>query len=158
MREEIGKRKKKHTAHWLEYQSSQLEEKRSKMYSRLIRKSNAVNGLLYFPRNVETCSRWWHRCRKSTMLCYQLNGKTKVKNSLTRLMPPSCSSSKKTIVGSEILRGKGMLPWKQNQESSASGNTPSRKSSWHSVCHHQAQDYQKRQIIEGETNSRVQGT
>ena len=53
MREEIGKRKKKHTAHWLEYQSSQLGEKRSRLYSRLIRKSNAVNDLLYSLRNVE---------------------------------------------------------------------------------------------------------
>ena len=53
MREEIGKRKKKHTVRWLEYQSSQLEEKRSRLYGRLIRKSNAVNDLLYSPRNVE---------------------------------------------------------------------------------------------------------
>ena len=53
IREEIGKKKKKHTARWLEYQSSQLEEKRSRLYSRLIRKSNALNNLLYSPRNVE---------------------------------------------------------------------------------------------------------
>ena len=53
MRDEIGKRKKKYTARWLEYQSSQLEEKRSRLYGRLIRKSNAVNDLLYSPRNVE---------------------------------------------------------------------------------------------------------
>ena len=39
MRKEIGKRKKKHTARWLEYQSFQLEEKRSRLYSMLIRKS-----------------------------------------------------------------------------------------------------------------------
>ena len=39
LREEIGKRKKKHTARWLEYQSFQLEEKRSRLYSMLIRKS-----------------------------------------------------------------------------------------------------------------------
>ena len=45
MREEIGKRKK-HTAHWLEYRSSQLEEKRCKLYNRLVKKSNAVNDLL----------------------------------------------------------------------------------------------------------------
>ena len=38
MREESGRRKKKHTACWLEYQSSQLEEKRSRLYNRLIRK------------------------------------------------------------------------------------------------------------------------
>ena len=53
MRDEIGKRKKNHTARWLEYQSSQLEEKRSRNYDRLIRKSNAVNDLLYSPGNVE---------------------------------------------------------------------------------------------------------
>ena len=53
MREEIEKRKKKPTPCWLEYQSSQLEEKRNRMYSRLIRKSNAVNYLLYSPRDVE---------------------------------------------------------------------------------------------------------
>ena len=52
-REEIGKRKKNHIVHWLEYQSSQLEEKRSRLYSRLIRKSNAMIGLLYSPRNAE---------------------------------------------------------------------------------------------------------
>ena len=40
MREKIGKRKKKHTACWLEYQSSKLEQKRSRLYGRLIRKSN----------------------------------------------------------------------------------------------------------------------
>ena len=53
MREEIGERKKKHTARWLEYQSSQLEEKRTRLYGRFIRKSNAVNDLLYSPRNLE---------------------------------------------------------------------------------------------------------
>lgn len=51
VREDIGKRKNKHTARWLKYQSSQQEEKRSR--SRLIRKSNAVNDLLYSPRNFE---------------------------------------------------------------------------------------------------------
>ena len=53
MRDEIGKRKKKYTALWLEYRSSQLEEKRSRLYGRLIRKSNAVNDLLYSLKNVE---------------------------------------------------------------------------------------------------------
>ena len=51
VREDTGKRKNKHTARWLKYQSSQQEEKRSR--SRLIRKSNAVNDLLYSPRNFE---------------------------------------------------------------------------------------------------------
>ena len=53
VREEIGKSKKKHTVCWLEYQSSQVEEKRSRLNSKLIRKSNAVNDLLYPPRNFE---------------------------------------------------------------------------------------------------------
>ena len=53
MREGIEKRRKKHTLHWLEYQSFQLEKKRSRLYSRLIRKSNAVNDLWYSPRSVE---------------------------------------------------------------------------------------------------------
>ena len=51
VREDTGKRKNKHTARWLKYQSSQQEEKTSR--SRLIRKSNAVNDLLYSPRNFE---------------------------------------------------------------------------------------------------------
>ena len=38
---------------WLECQSSQLEEKRTRLYGRLIKKSNAVNDLLHSPRNVE---------------------------------------------------------------------------------------------------------
>ena len=53
IKKEIGKREKKHTACWLEHQSSQLEKKRSRLYSRLIRKINAVNGLLYCPRNIK---------------------------------------------------------------------------------------------------------
>ena len=53
MRGEIGKWTNKDTARWLEYQSFQLEEKRSRLYGRLIRISNAVNELLYSPRNVE---------------------------------------------------------------------------------------------------------
>ena len=44
--------KGKHTARWLEYQSSQLEEKRSRLYSRLIRKPN-TEYLLYSTGNVE---------------------------------------------------------------------------------------------------------
>ena len=53
IKEEIGKRKKKRSARWLEYQSSQVQEKTGRLYSRLIRKSNAVKDLLYSPMNVE---------------------------------------------------------------------------------------------------------
>ena len=30
-------------------------------------------------------------------------------------MPACCSSSKRSMVGSEMLRGKGMLPWKRSK-------------------------------------------
>ena len=50
---EPGKRKSKPTERWLAYQTSQLEERR-KLHSRLLRKSSAVNELLYSVRNVET--------------------------------------------------------------------------------------------------------
>ena len=53
IKEEIGKRKKERSARWLEYQSSQVQEKTGRLYSRLIRKSNAVKDLLYSPMNVE---------------------------------------------------------------------------------------------------------
>ena len=53
MTEEIVKRKKKHTTRWLEYQLFQLEGKKSRLYRRLIRKSNEFNDLLYSARNFE---------------------------------------------------------------------------------------------------------
>ena len=81
MREKIGKRKKKHTARLMEHQSSQLEEKRSRPYSRLIRKANSVNDVLYSPRNgelvreqmlqVDDLFNMVMEVYKSTMLCYQ---------------------------------------------------------------------------------------
>ena len=49
---EPGKRKSKPTERWLAYQTSQLEERR-KLHSRLLRKSSAVDELLYSVRNVE---------------------------------------------------------------------------------------------------------
>ena len=98
MMEEVGKRKKKHTERWLEYQSFQLEEKRSSLYGRLIRKSNAVNDLLYSPRSVEVLR---HQMLQADDLFK---------------MPAPCSSSKRSMVGSEMLRGKRMLPWKQIQK------------------------------------------
>ena len=50
---EPGKRKGKPTEHWLAYQISQLEERRRKQNSRLLRKSSALDELLYSVRNVE---------------------------------------------------------------------------------------------------------
>ena len=50
---EAGKRKIKPTECWLAYQTSQLEDRRRKLYSRLLRKSSAVDELLYSLRNVE---------------------------------------------------------------------------------------------------------
>ena len=51
---EAGKRKSKPTECWLAYQTSQLEDRRRKLHSRLLRKSSAVDELLYSLRNVET--------------------------------------------------------------------------------------------------------
>ena len=51
--EESGKRKRKPTERWLAYQTSQLEERRRKLHSRLLRKSSAMDELLYPVRNVE---------------------------------------------------------------------------------------------------------
>ena len=48
---EPGKRKSKPTECWLAYQTSQLEERRRKLLSRLLRKSSAVDKLLYSVRN-----------------------------------------------------------------------------------------------------------
>ena len=48
---ELGKRKSKTTEWWLAYQTSQLEERRRKLLSRLLRKSSAVDELLYSVRN-----------------------------------------------------------------------------------------------------------
>ena len=49
----FGKRKSKPTERWLTYQTSQLDEKRRKLNSRLPKKSSAVDGPLYLVRNVE---------------------------------------------------------------------------------------------------------
>ena len=51
--EESGKRKSKPTERWLAYQTSQLEERRRKLHSRLLRKSSAMDEPLYSVRNVE---------------------------------------------------------------------------------------------------------
>ena len=49
-----GKRRSKPFKHWLDYKTSQLEERRSKLHSRIIKKSSAVDELLYSSRNNET--------------------------------------------------------------------------------------------------------
>ena len=48
-----GKRRSKQTKRWLDYQTSQLEERRSKLHSRTIKKLSAVYELLYLSRNAE---------------------------------------------------------------------------------------------------------
>ena len=48
-----GNRISKPNKHWLVYQKSQLEERRSKLHSRIIKKSSAVDELLYSSTNVE---------------------------------------------------------------------------------------------------------
>ena len=48
-----GKRRSKPIKHWLDYQTSQLEERRSKLHSRIIKKLSAVYELLYLSRNAE---------------------------------------------------------------------------------------------------------
>ena len=49
-----GKRRSKPFKHWLDYKTSQLEERRSKLHSRIIKESSAVDELLYSSRNNET--------------------------------------------------------------------------------------------------------
>ena len=48
-----GKRRSKPIKHWLDYQTSQLEERRSKLHSRIIKKSSAIDELLQSARNIE---------------------------------------------------------------------------------------------------------
>ena len=48
------RRKDKPNPRWLQYQVDQLEEKRKMVNRRIIRKSSAVDSLLYSSRNVET--------------------------------------------------------------------------------------------------------
>ena len=49
----VEKRKHKPTPRWLQYQSGQLQERRTMLNRRIIRKSSAVDSLLYSSRNVE---------------------------------------------------------------------------------------------------------
>ena len=49
----VEKRKQKPTPRWLQYQSDQLQERRTMLNRRIIRKSSAVDSLLYSSRNVE---------------------------------------------------------------------------------------------------------
>ena len=48
------RRKHKPTLRWLQYQAEQLQEKKKMVKRRIIRKSSAVDSLLYSSRNVET--------------------------------------------------------------------------------------------------------
>ena len=48
-----GKRRSEPTKHWLDYETSQLQERRRKLHSKIIKKSSAVDELLYSSRNVE---------------------------------------------------------------------------------------------------------
>ena len=48
------RRKEEPTPRWLQYQVDQLEEKRKMVKRRIIRKSSAVDSLLYSSGNVET--------------------------------------------------------------------------------------------------------
>ena len=154
MREEIVKRKKKHTTRWLEYQLFQLEGKKSRLYRRLIRKSNEFNDLLCSARNVERVKeqmlqvddlfKMVQRCTKSIMLSYQLNRKPKMRTGLMRLMPACCSSNKRSMVGSEMLSGKGMLPWKQSQKEQVCLEVCHQRGQVDiQARHHQAQDHQR---------------
>ena len=79
----------------------------------------------------------WQRCTKSTMFSYQLNNETKVKTGTMRLMPACCISS-------EMLRGKGMLPWKQSQKGQVCLEVCHQKGQVDiQVCHHQAKVHQR---------------
>ena len=52
--EEERRKHKPTPPRWLQYQIEQLEEKRKMVKRRIIRKSSAVESLLYSPSNVET--------------------------------------------------------------------------------------------------------
>ena len=56
-----GKRRSKPIKHWLDYQTSQLEERRSKLHSRIIKKLSAIDELLQSARNIEAV---WEQMRQ----------------------------------------------------------------------------------------------
>ena len=59
-------------------------------------------------------------------------------------MPSCCSSSKRSMVGSEMLRGKGMQSWKQRQKGQVCREVYNKKSQADIlVCHWQAQGHQR---------------
>ena len=51
---ELGKRKTKPTPRWIAYQLDELEKKRSRLNKKMIRKSSAVEGMLYSFKNLES--------------------------------------------------------------------------------------------------------
>ena len=61
-----------------------------------------------------------------------------------RLMPTCCSSSKRSMVGSEMLRAEGMLLWKQSQKGQVCMEACHQNGQVDiQVCHHQAQGHQR---------------
>ena len=51
---ELGRRKSKPTPKLVAYQLDELEEKRSRLNQKMIRKSSAVEGMLYSFKNLES--------------------------------------------------------------------------------------------------------
>ena len=51
---ELGKRKTKPTPRWIGYQLVELEKKHSRLNKKMIRKSSAVEGMLYSFKNLES--------------------------------------------------------------------------------------------------------
>ena len=154
-REEIGIRKKNHIARWLEYQSSQLEKKGSRLYSRLIRKSNAMNGLLYSPRNAEVVREQMLQVDDLFKMVTEVHKKCNALLPVEQqekdedwldeiLIAACCSSNKRSLVGSEMLRGKEMLLLKQSQKGQVCLEDSHQRGQVDiEVCHHQTQGHQR---------------
>ena len=51
---EFGRRKIKPTPRWIAYQLDELEKKRSRLNKKMIRKSSAVESMLYSFKNLES--------------------------------------------------------------------------------------------------------
>ena len=63
---------------------------------------------------------------------------------LMRLMLACCSLSKRSMVGSQMLRGKGLLPWKQSQKSQVCLEVCHQRGQVEiQAGHHQAQGHQR---------------
>ena len=78
------------------------------------------------------------------MLCYESYSKEKMKTGLMRLIPACCSSNKRSMVGSEMLRGKEMLLLKQSQKGQVCLEECHQRGQVDiEVFHHQAQGHQR---------------